>query len=197
MPRKRARIPKSIKDSILLEYNHKCAICGKERPQLHHIDKNPNNNDPNNIIPLCPNCHLTDQHNPTADIDMGILKLFRVYKDPILLTPQFYPIYRRFRYLYELKENDLLQNILAKANDLIGFIRSFNSGEYYAHQVEILLRDPLKRCQIELHEIGTGKYGTTEDIMKKYVGIIKNNVKPAEHLLVEQLRYQGWKHDAS
>ena len=42
-------------------YENKCAVCGYlEEPkilQVHHIDENRANNDLNNLIILCPNCH--------------------------------------------------------------------------------------------------------------------------------------------
>lgn len=35
-----------------------CADCGKEGPtEVHHIDKDPFNNDPENLIRLCRSCH--------------------------------------------------------------------------------------------------------------------------------------------
>src|SRR5689334_6368420 len=92
---KRVKIPKPTADAVLKEFNHLCAVCGETSPQLHHIDENPANNDPLNLLPLCPNHHLSDQHNPTAKIDPGILALFRRHKDPTILTPEFDPFFRR------------------------------------------------------------------------------------------------------
>jgi predicted restriction endonuclease len=77
MTKARLSIPRVTKSLVLKEFNYKCAICGKERPQVHHIDENPSNNDLLNLIPLCPNCHLIDQHNPTIPVDIEKLKLFR------------------------------------------------------------------------------------------------------------------------
>jgi 5-methylcytosine-specific restriction endonuclease McrA len=67
MPQSRAKIPTALREAVLKSYNHRCAICGSDHPQIHHIDENPGNNDELNLLPLCPNCHLTDQHNPTED----------------------------------------------------------------------------------------------------------------------------------
>jgi len=48
-------------------FNQHCARCGRdcqgirsgeEQLQVHHIDENPENNDPENLIPLCARCHL-------------------------------------------------------------------------------------------------------------------------------------------
>lgn len=37
---------------------HKCCICGEEHiVAVHHYDGNHNNNDPSNLIPLCPTHH--------------------------------------------------------------------------------------------------------------------------------------------
>jgi hypothetical protein len=49
----RVSIPKPIRDRVLKEYHHRCAIRGEDNPQLHHIDEDPSNNDPLNLIPLC------------------------------------------------------------------------------------------------------------------------------------------------
>jgi 5-methylcytosine-specific restriction endonuclease McrA len=79
MPKDRPAIPKAVRESVLSEFNHRCAVCGEDKPQVHHIDEDPSNNDPMNLIPLCPNCHLIDQHNPTVPINARRLRLFRRY----------------------------------------------------------------------------------------------------------------------
>ena len=42
-------------------YKHKCAVCGYDEDtrilEVHHIDENHNNNNPENLCLLCPNCH--------------------------------------------------------------------------------------------------------------------------------------------
>lgn len=39
-------------------WKQECAICGFDKVvTVHHIDENHNNNEPKNLIPLCPNHH--------------------------------------------------------------------------------------------------------------------------------------------
>ena len=102
----RAPLPKKIRDAVLAEYNHLCAVCGSTGPHVHHIDEDAENNDPQNLLPLCPNCHLRDQHNPTRRHEVGKLRLFRRYRDPAVLLPQFHPIYLRQTYLEEVSVCD-------------------------------------------------------------------------------------------
>mgnify|MGYP001583000801 CR=1 FL=1 len=194
MAKRRNNVPKKIKETVLKEYKHKCAICGANDPQLHHIDENPSNNGIENLIPLCPNCHLKDQHNPTAGIDIGILKLFRKYKDPVILSHQFVPIYRRFNYLYDLKDEDNIDSVKGRTNELIGFIRHFGMGDFYAHQIERLLRDPINKLESILNKPEVKLYGANDKIkyVSEHYGILRENIEKAESLIVELLRYQNW-----
>lgn len=42
----------------LLHWKHECVVCGFDKiVAIHHIDENHNNNNPRNLIPLCPNHH--------------------------------------------------------------------------------------------------------------------------------------------
>ena len=50
MAKQRVNPSKAVRDSLLDEFNHRCAVCGVDRPQVHHIDENPSNNDPLNLI---------------------------------------------------------------------------------------------------------------------------------------------------
>ena len=53
----RKSIPRKTREAVMGLFLHKCAFCGREKPQLHHIDENPSNNEETNLLPLCPNCH--------------------------------------------------------------------------------------------------------------------------------------------
>lgn len=45
---------------ILKLYDFSCAICGNCRDwmEIHHIDKKNDNNEPENLIPVCKDCHM-------------------------------------------------------------------------------------------------------------------------------------------
>lgn len=56
--------PTYIKNKYIETHEYKCQCCGisiwNNKPitlQLHHIDGNRNNNEDNNLMLLCPNCH--------------------------------------------------------------------------------------------------------------------------------------------
>ena len=111
-------------------------MCGTYKPHVHHIDDNRNNNDPLNLLPLCPNCHLTDQHNPTTKLEPERLKLFRAHKDPIILTPQFAPLFRRIRFLENVSDSQDVSELQASAGELCRFVSALNMGKFYSEQLE-------------------------------------------------------------
>lgn len=65
----------------LREYQHKCSICGyNEEPnilQVHHIDENRQNNQLNNLIVLCPNCHAKITYGKYKLIDRKTLVKYK------------------------------------------------------------------------------------------------------------------------
>jgi len=130
----RTHIPKKVSEGVLKEFNHRCAVCGSDRPQMHHIDEDRSNNRPENLLPLCPNCHLNDQHNPTAPPDQHKLALFRKYKDPAILHPKFYPLWIRCRYLLDI--NDISSRELSSRGvELTEFVRCLAMGSFYGQRV--------------------------------------------------------------
>ena len=69
-------------------FNHHCARCGQDcqsirsgeqQLQVHHIDENPSNNAPGNLIPLCARCHLKIErearlHAPYSDSQLELFE---------------------------------------------------------------------------------------------------------------------------
>ncbi len=137
MTKPRQQLPKATREAVLNEYRHRCAICGGDRPQIHHIDENPANNELANLLPLCPDCHLTDQHDPTAPAGPERLLLFRKYKDPSILSPQFAPLLQRYSLLYSGSlSGDELRNA---ADDLVRFVEGLGMGKYFAVKLDALI----------------------------------------------------------
>jgi hypothetical protein len=77
MPRE--PVPRSIADPLLVAVRHSCCMCQHQATIIHHIDENNSNNDPDNLIPLCPNCHARVHSHPamTRGITRNQQKLYR------------------------------------------------------------------------------------------------------------------------
>ena len=49
---------KEVRDTILERDGHRCAVCGGEGDlHIHHVDCDPTNDDPGNLVTLCGICH--------------------------------------------------------------------------------------------------------------------------------------------
>lgn len=64
----RVQIPQAIQTEVLIRNRHACCVCQKLRVQLHHIDGDPSNNDPENIAALCLD------HHDMASMQIGLTK---------------------------------------------------------------------------------------------------------------------------
>jgi hypothetical protein len=67
--KKRIKIPQGIADDVMFEADNICCVCHKPglEVQIHHIDENPSNNSPENLIVLC----LEDHAKISAKKGMG------------------------------------------------------------------------------------------------------------------------------
>ena len=190
----REEIPKKVRDNLLDEYNHKCAVCGSEKPHVHHIDENNSNGSVENLLPLCPNCHLNDQHNPTRKIEIPKLQLFRKYKDPAILKPQFHPIYTRQLFLLEVSAGyGSVEDIERQAKVLIEFVASLEMGDFYSIRLNELI-GPLNRAMIR--SLGAGPDERLNQQIrsknKNYRGKVISNKDAVVSMLIELLHYQSW-----
>ena len=183
---RRPAIPTKVRQLVLSEFNYRCAVCGTDRPHLHHIDENPQNNDPLNIIPLCPNCHLVDQHNPTSPVDPRKIKMFRFYKDPAILKPQFHPLFSRMLFLDSIADDQDAKEVQRQAQELIDFVASLEMGQFYGKQIERLLRRPR---YVYLSNGDPAAYLVHQQEYRMKVRASRDQVHA---LVVEQLRYQNW-----
>lgn len=196
MAKKRVAAPAKVRETVLKEYNHRCAVCGANQPHIHHIDEDPSNNDPENLLPLCPNCHLSDQHNPTVSVGPVLLALFRKHKDPTILLPQFLPLYSRVTFLLDVEPGDgPTDDLEAQVRELIGFVAALEMGDFYAGKMRQLLNkhrgayitvlgDLASEARTrEAHRINRSKY---RDQLCANVGEVIATV-------VELLRFQSWR----
>jgi hypothetical protein len=189
----RKAIPKAVRDAVLAEYRHRCAICASDRPQLHHIDEDRTNNDPANLIPLCPNCHLTDQHDPTAPVDHDRMRLFRRFKDPAILSEQFVPLWRRCTFIVRA-ESTPGQVLSDAAEELCAFVQELEKGAFYANRLKELV-GPFAHPHVWLLNDMTSRDFQRirhEDAELDRTRIL-NSRDEALGLVVELLRYQEWK----
>ncbi len=191
MTKPRVQIPAKVGDRVLKEFNHRCAKCGANNPHLHHIDENPSNNDPLNLIPLCPNCHLVDQHNPTRLVEPGKLRLFRIYKDPTILKPQFHALYARFLFLESSEGLYSLDELEEKAIELLDFILTMEKGDFYVRAIGKLI---LPNDLVIYNESKTRFANPEQKIQRglEYHQELQKAKERVYELIVELLRFQSW-----
>lgn len=190
----REALPKKTRDALLDEYDHRCAVCGSERPHIHHVDEDPSNNDLSNLLPLCPNCHLRDQHNPTKKLEVQKLKLFRRYKDPAILRAQFHPLYVRQIFLEQVERgDDSVRELEARAAELVEFVAALSMGGFYAKQISKLVSPP---ARVFVSALGGGHDPEYERQRRsanlEYRAKLISNRDSVQALIVELLRYQSW-----
>jgi hypothetical protein len=193
MAKKRVVIPTKIRDAVLSEFNHRCAICGTDKPHLHHIDEDPSNNDPMNLLPLCPNCHLIDQHNPTARLDPAKLSLFRTYKDPTILTSEFEPLFRRLRFLDRIEDTSEINKLESQVVELCRFVYALEMGAFYGKQIEKLTEPPKRAYTVRLGGPDPEHVAAARRDQQEYREQLRQARNQAYVLVVELLRYQRWK----
>ncbi len=183
MSKVRVSIPKETKERVLKEFNYRCAICGSDNPHLHHIDENPSNNEIENLIPLCPNHHLGDQHNPTVVIPFHKMKLFREYKDPSILSSKFEPLYQRLVFLFNVNDISADNELTGDSNQLIRFVSFLHMGEFYSRELRELIGSS-SRTYLDGRPV--------REYEREYREQLIMNRRKAINLIIELLRYQNW-----
>lgn len=199
--KRRVAVPAKFKEQMLKDFNYRCALCGGDRPHVHHIDENPANNEPLNLLPLCPSCHISDQHDPTRGFDPVILRLLRKYRDPTVLSPQFIPLYRKLDLINRLcntvflktTENreecqEAFRSLKVAVDDLVGFIKCLNMGPYYSRRVYQALGGPLTRLSPGIQSQNEIENSSNEVWNRIMLDLIETEI-----IIIESLRYQDWK----
>lgn len=193
MAKKRVSIPKQIAEAVMKEYRHKCAVCGRHSPQLHHLNEDPADNHAYNLLPLCPNCHLQDAHDPTSRPEPKKLRLFRKFKDPLILDPRFHPIYRRMAFLQDQIGTPNTALYKYRADELLNFIAQFQMGAFYRGKILDLLNNHVNHFCLGRMVEGNpvSKEQVQSDSMLRSAAFEYRNDQ-IETLIVELIRYQGW-----
>lgn len=205
-----------LREKVLKEYNHLCAVCGGHSPQLHHIDGVNSNTVEENLLPLCHTHHLRDQHNPTRSIDVGIVKLFRQYRDPSILTPQFQPFYDRLKFLGEVEsiakvsmddwqDNNAVEKLKnwrvkneADFKDLIAFVSVMSHGGYYGNKIKEILTEAIPSKPREKHNILLRERMQSNQWLAKFdadiwfAQCLAEEVPEIMRLLIQMLKFQQW-----
>jgi hypothetical protein len=190
MAKNRTVIPNNVRDRVLDEYNHRCAVCGADRPQLHHIDEDPSNHDPLNLIPLCPNCHLSDKHNPTVTPNPNLLALFRKYKDPCILKPQFIPVFQRMVFLDMVDSDQFTTDAMrSSAEELQDFVGEMEMGKFYAKKIGELSHPKYTRLAVAVDMRAEER---SQERKIEYQAQLRQNRETISALVVELLRFQKW-----
>ncbi len=189
------------REAVLREFSSLCAICEGPDPHLHHIDENPTHNDALNLIPLCANCHLSGQHHETRRIHPGILRLFRRWKVPGMLSPQFQSLWARVEPLYDQDSN--FRDMRDSLGDLIDFCKTLSQGEYFASQVGRLIPSrigfgylslsPEPEHVLRAREREEAQRRAKEDAEDRET--LLGNREEVERLIAELVQFQGWKRD--
>jgi hypothetical protein len=188
----RKKLSDAVRTAVLKEFNHRCAICGTAVPQIHHIDEDHDNNDPENLLPLCPNCHLLDQHNPTAKTDPQKLSLFRNHKDPFILVAQFEPLFQRMKFLLSWPKADFdSQGTRKQAAELVAFVSHLQMGVFYSGELLKLLEFDNSGAPIILGDtFGYSRW--YEGAVARYAHDLQTRSPRAVHLIMEVIRFQNW-----
>lgn len=64
-----------IKTEIIFKSNNRCCICQTPFIQIHHIDSNRENNEFDNLIPLCPNCHSQAHSKNKLTLELSPIRI--------------------------------------------------------------------------------------------------------------------------
>lgn len=78
-----ASTPESLRKIVLGRYNYRCSECGYGYLEVHHIDGDRLNNNPENLITLCRRCHRKTHSSmyvqKVEDMDKGIWRFHREF----------------------------------------------------------------------------------------------------------------------
>jgi hypothetical protein len=126
-------------------------------------------------------------------MDTGRVVLFRRFKDPAILSPQFEPLYCRLGFLDELNvettELDLLEN---SASELIDFVSALHMGGFYSERLRELL-GPVAHVTVVTSATTDAEIRQwRREHHLEYIDRLAAGRDEALRLCTELLRYQEW-----
>ena len=118
------------------------------------------------------------------------LRLFREFKDPAILKPQFHPLFIRIRYLSSIADDGDRKDLESRSLELIDFVAALEMGAFYSKKLVSLLK-------------ATGFWNVSGDDSPEYRAVQEkrarmyreklSNVKNEVYILIiELLRFQKW-----
>lgn len=154
----RRKIPKAVVDKVKQEFHHRCALCRADYCEVHHIDEDPSNNDPDNLIPLCPNCHHGRVHGRGGHrIDAGALRRYRTIGNRFVATPAYDLLLRRTAYITSEQFHEMdWQQIDHAYQDLRSFVADLRFGKYFVEKLDRLMRPASPPNLVHATIIGPG-----------------------------------------
>lgn len=83
MAKHRKKIPTTTSDELLYLFDRTCCVCQdpNKGTQIHHLDGDPANNEPENLAVLCLQCHddATKKGGFTKSLSVGLIRKYREY----------------------------------------------------------------------------------------------------------------------
>ncbi len=187
----RTAITKAVRDAVLEEYDHRCALCGSNRPQLHHVDEDRSNSIAENLIPLCPNCHLTDQHNPTRRLGVDKLRFFRKYKDLAILSPQFDSLLRRMRFIQDVIGGEFDRAVVdVRRRDFLAFVEALEMGAYFSKKLRIAITEEQNERILDARPEVVQAFEKRQQ--EQYASQLRRKLPDIHLIVVELLKFQPW-----
>ncbi|MEZ4414627.1 MAG: hypothetical protein R3E10_02660 [Gemmatimonadota bacterium] len=131
---------------------------------------------------------MQDQHDPTRAIEPGILRLFRVHRDPVLLASQFQPLFRRAEFLISLQEGGEVDDMAKRKKELISFVEVLEMGSYYGQRIDELFG---RFGGVWVVDDPDNERKLAEDLQRR-LQRARENAGEILALVVELVRFQPW-----
>ena len=181
----RKKISALIESQVLASSRRRCAICfgvssntEEQRGQIAHLDKNPNNNDFDNLVFLCFDHH--DQYDSTTSQSKNYKdNEIRIYRD------ELYEYFKRNNIMKKPKEEiQILYKYLSGYHNLFEFL--FMHGRESAH---IFDDTPLILLDDIMSNWSCSRYKCNDKEIQQYQNIIFENLVSIYNNILNKYEY--------